>query len=454
MMVCVGFISNSVTGNTGIRGFKYSPSDCVGKMGNRFSRETLIIENKDVLRDDWQPDKLVEREEELDAYTSSLTPVIRGWQPNNVFLYGVTGSGKTVATRQLLTELFEESSNYDDVDLNIVEVNCKSLNSSYQVAVNLVNEIRNSSYRLTTVNIDKPKISETGYPQQRVFDELYSDIEEVGGTVLFVLDEIDNIGASDDILYELPRARSTYDLDAKVGVIGISNDFKFRDNLSSKVKDTLCEEEIMFRPYDATELSRILNRRIKKAFVDDEYIAQDVIPLCAAFAAQDSGSARQALRLLRKSGDIAEQKISNGERDDLLVTEEDVREGEKAIHRQQVIEGMNTLTRHGHFVLLTVCELASEEKTPARTKMIHKRYRQVANDFGSDPLKRRRVHDHLSDLSLHSILQKRSKTEGRGNYNEYELDVQISSVIEVLENEFKEDSISPIRARADMNGLI
>jgi len=31
--------------------------------------------------------------------TPPLRPVIQGWQPNNVFLYGVTGVGKTAATR-------------------------------------------------------------------------------------------------------------------------------------------------------------------------------------------------------------------------------------------------------------------------------------------------------------------------------------------------------------------
>ena len=423
-------------------------------MGTRFSREPLIIEDKDILRDNWQPEELIEREEELDMYTSALTPIVRGWQPNNIFLYGVTGSGKTVATRQLITELLDECKNYDDVNLNVVDMNCKSLNSSYQVAVNLVNEMRDPSYQLTTLDLDKPQISETGHPQQQVFDELYDDIETVGGTVLFVLDEIDNIGTSDDILYELPRAKSTYNLDAKIGVIGISNDFKFRDNLSPKVKDTLCEEEIMFSPYNANELQQILRQRAQKAFIDEKYLEQEVIPLCAAFAAQDSGSARQALRLLRKSADIAEDKLRKDKRSERMVTETDVREGEIDIHRQQVIEGIDSLTKHGHLVLLTVCELASEQKTPSRTKEIHRRYKSVANDFGAKQLKRRRVHDHLSDLELHGVLEKRSTTAGRGNYNQYELDVQISSVLEVMEDRFDEDSISPIRAKAQMHDII
>lgn len=154
-------------------------------------------------------------------------------------------------------------------------------------------------------------MSETGYQQKRIFNELYTDLEAIGGTILIVLDEIDTIGSDDDILYELPRARSNYRLDVKLGVIGISNNFKFRDNLTPKVKDTLCEEEILFPPYDAPDLQNILRKRADSALYEG-VLEDDVIPLCAAFAAQDSGSARQALRLFRKAAEIAEEEALSG----------------------------------------------------------------------------------------------------------------------------------------------
>lgn len=184
-------------------------------------------------------------------------------------------------------------------------------NTSYQVAVNVLNEIRASSQPLTSVSSSRDPMSETGYQQKRIFNELYTDLEAIGGTILIVLDEIDTIGSDDDILYELPRARSNYRLDVKLGVIGISNNFKFRDNLTPKVKDTLCEEEILFPPYDAPDLQNILRKRADSALYEG-VLEDDVIPLCAAFAAQDSGSARQALRLFRKAAEIAEEEALSG----------------------------------------------------------------------------------------------------------------------------------------------
>jgi cell division control protein 6 len=43
-----------------------------------------------------------------------------------------------------------------------------------------------------------------------------------------------------------------------LGVIGISNDFGFRNELSPKVKDTVCEEEIHFPQYQTPELEVVL----------------------------------------------------------------------------------------------------------------------------------------------------------------------------------------------------
>lgn len=83
-----------------------------------------------------------------------------------------------------------------DLDLSIISLNCESLNSSYQVAVNLVNRIR----------APEDQISKTGHPQYEIYEFLWRELDALGGTVLLVLDEVDNIGESDSILYQIPRA--------------------------------------------------------------------------------------------------------------------------------------------------------------------------------------------------------------------------------------------------------
>lgn len=107
-----------------------------------------------------------------------------------------------------------------------------------------------------------------------------------------VLDEVDSVGGRDELLYELSRARANGKLeDTKVIVIGISNDFRFREQLDPRVQDTLCEREVQFPPYDAPELENILTSRADVAITEDA-IGQGVLKFCAALAARDSGSAR------------------------------------------------------------------------------------------------------------------------------------------------------------------
>ena len=383
-----------------------------------FTRDTKIFRNEDMLREDYQPDSITAREQEIEAYKTALQPVVNGAQPRNVFLYGKTGVGKTAVSRHLLERLQRDTAEFDDVDLSVFWLNCTNLSSSYQVAVNLVNTLR----------ADDDRISTTGHPQQQVFDILYEELDRVGGTVLLVFDEIDHIGSNDEILYEIPRARSNgYLDDAKPGVIGISNDFGFRDELSPKVKDTLCEEEIHFSPYNAPELEAILQKRAKGALYEDA-VDDAVISLCAAIAAQDTGSARQGLDLLYKSGEITRSE------DNSRITESNVYRAKGTLEQSQIEHGMRELTKHGHLSLVAVLQLALEDKTPTRVREVFPLYRRISEHSSVDPLVRRRMHDHLADLAMLGILDRRAKNEGRagGQYYEYEFNVSLELVINVV----------------------
>lgn len=385
-----------------------------------FNRDDAIFKDEDVLREDWRPDTIIGRTEEIDQYHNALQPVVRGAQPLNIFLYGKTGVGKTIVTELILEQLQEDVAQFNDVDLTVEYLRCNSLNSSYQVVAHLINRLKP----------DGEKIATTGYDQQTLFNLLWDELDRVGGTVLIVLDEIDNIGTSDDILYELPRARANGHVDdAKPGVIGISNDFKFRNRLSPKVKDSLCDEEIEFPPYDATQLIKILEDRAEKAFYPDA-LTDDIIPLCAAFAAQDSGSARQALRLLYQAGTVAVNEPAD------QVQEDHVREAEDQLQREDIADKVRDLTTHAHLILMAVVQHEVTGETPVRTRDIYPTYEQLAEDAGINPLVTRRMRDHLSELALYSVLEQRSRNDGynKGSYYEFELAIPVETAVDVLES--------------------
>ena len=408
-----------------------------------FQRDQQIFADAAPLDDSYEPEDIRERDDELEKYQRALQPVIDNRPTSNIFLYGKTGTGKTVATKFMLSHLEADAATYDDVDLSTVWVSCENLSSSYQVAVALVNEIRESQ--------NKEKISTTGYSQQRVFDILYDELDALGGTVILVLDEIDNIGHSDDILYGLPRARSNgYVDEVRPVIIGISNDFKFRENLSPKVKDTLAEKEILFPPYDANQLRSILKPRAEKSF-HDGVLADEVVPLCSAFAAQDTGSARQAIRLLREAGELAQAN------DRESVSEDEVRDAQEELEKNQLYEGMQELTTQGHAVLCALAYHQSLEEVPIRSSDLYERYTKICERLDADSVSERRVRDHLSDMNMLGLISVYEHNEGlsAGRYHEYELDVPLTAVLDVLlsTNRFK-DLADIIESTADNNNLL
>ena len=385
----------------------------------KFTADDDIFLDEDVLRDSHIPNDLIERDRELSEYQAALKPVIKGARPRNIFLYGQTGVGKTLATEMVMNRLKIDQKDYDHVDVEVVEILCKPLSTSYQVAVKLVNAFRNP----------EEKIPATGYTHDAVMEMLWTHIIELEAThVIFVLDEVDSIGSDDDILYQLPRCNDNGNVPAeetKVGVVGISNDFTFRDNLSARVKDSLCDEEIHFPPYDADQLKNILEQRCENAF-QNSVLRDDVIPLCAAMAGQESGSARQALKLIFKAGDLAR---SNG---NVEVTEQHVRDAEPLVQEGKVEDELNSLPTQSHLTLYSVWQLSEQEQTPVKSTEIYEVYREAAEVVGMDVKTDRTIRDRLSQLRLKGFLKAEERNKGPqgGSFFLYSLGDVRSEVIE------------------------
>lgn len=374
----------------------------------KFSPEDDIFVDEEVLRDSHTPEVLLERDEQLEQYQNALKPVIKGSRPKNIFLVGQTGVGKTVATKLIREQFSKDQEEYDHVDAEFLYLNCKKLSNSYRVAANLVNKFRD----------DENQITPTGYPRDMIYDMLYDELRDLDSThILIILDEIDSVGDDDEILYELPRCNDNEidPDDIYVGVIGISNDFTFRDNLSARVKDTLCEEEIHFPPYDANELRTILEQRADKAFVDG-VLEDDVIPLSAAFAGNESGSARQALDFLYKAGDLARQE------DTPRVSEDHVRRAEPLVKENKIKQELEKLPSQSHLTLYAVMMLHASDQLPAKSADIYREYRRAAKQIDADVKTDRTIRDRLSQLKLKGFLSKTRENRGEegGRFDLYD----------------------------------
>ncbi|AUX10526.1 cell division control protein 6 [Halalkaliarchaeum desulfuricum] len=380
-----------------------------------------IFADKEVLSEGYQPETILEREAEIELYRNAFKDVLFGHPPPNVFIYGKTGVGKTAVTRYILDALQEEVDGRPEADdLTVLWHNCNG-ETPYSTARAFINDLKPAA---------EDPFPRRGYSLPEALERFYDLLDRRGGTFLLVLDEIDHLKESDTLLYELPRARANDHVDdAQLGVVGISNNYAFRESLSPKVKDTLMEREISFAPYSADELRTILEHRASMAFRDDGY-DPSAIGLCAALAARDTGNARQALDLLLNAGDIAE------ERGDDAVTDEHVSDAEERVRRGRVLKHVRDQTIHAQLVLETVARLQEDGHAPVRSKTIYDAYTTIAEEWGHDPLSSlKSVQNHLSDLHMLGFLTRHEHNDGRagGSYYTYEVEHDAAAIVDVRE---------------------
>lgn len=392
----------------------------------KFTPESFPYANREALLDDYTPVTLVGRDDELEEYHAALLPAVNGEQPSNIFLYGKAGVGKTASTKFLLDRLTTDAKEYG-VPISTVFLNCDGSNSSYNVAVELVNCYRTSD----------DTISNSGYPQAQVYDMLWDELDERGGLHIVVLDEVDHL-EDDSILYQLSRARENRNIEtARVAVVGISNDLTFRDSLSPKVRSSLCERTISFSTYDATELRAVLEQRHEVAFEDD-VLSDDVLPLCAAYGAQESGDARKALDLLLKAGDKAREERQEGtdENQSETVAERHVRAGRRLLEREEVERGIKDLSENEQIMLYALATFHADRKTPVRSRKHYERYKRFSERAKDDSFTSRWMRDQMDDLAMLGLVSVEKRNEGLsgGQYREHDLAQDLSVVVDALSN--------------------
>jgi cell division control protein 6 len=207
------------------------------------------------------------------------------------------------------------------------------------------------------------------------------------------------------LLYELTRINEGLN-NSKVSIVGISNDLRLKEFLDPRVLSSLSEEEMVFRPYDAGELRNILSERVASAFRDGA-LSDAALSLCSALAAAEHGDARRALDLLRVAGEVAERTGAN------VVVEDHVREAEKHIEHNRVIEALKNLTLHSKLVVLSVYHLNRTEVHRAITGEIYEVYNEICGELSVTPLTQRRLSSLVNELDSMGLLNAKVISMGR-----------------------------------------
>ncbi len=385
-----------------------------------------IFKDKSFLQLNYTPEEIPHRDVQIKQIASILAPVLRGERTSNLFLYGKTGTGKTLSIQFVRDELMKRVDKGKDFKLRIEYLNCK------------LKKVSDTEYRILAELIKKMggEIPTTGLPTEAVYSKFIEIIDSEKQLVVLILDEIDQAvkKISSDFLYNLTRLNSELSK-TKMCIVGISNNLTFLEELDPRVRSSLSEEEIVFPPYNALQLQEILDKRAKVAFKEG-VVQQGVIAKCAAFAAREHGDARRAIDLLRVAGELADREGSKK----ILVKHID--EANDNIEKDKILDVIRTEPKQFQLVLYSIMELSTKKNNqPIFTGDVYNFYQDLCVKNKLEVLTQRRVSDIIQEFDMLGIINVKVISKGRGGRMR-EIKLAISKNIFEKAKKIVEDSLN------------
>lgn len=140
------------------------------------------------------PSHLPHRDEHIQRLAGILAPALHESKISNVFVYGKTGTGKTIVTKYVLSRL-EKKATEMGAPVKIAYINCRLAGTNYRVLAEICRAIG-------------VQVPFTGIAVGELLERFSNGIIADRTALLVALDEIDALirhSADDSLLYELTR---------------------------------------------------------------------------------------------------------------------------------------------------------------------------------------------------------------------------------------------------------
>ena len=398
-------------------------TDPIDELLDAAEASNQLIKKRDFLHFTYIPEIIQHRNNELEQVTHSLSPILRQSRPSNLLVYGKPGTGKTLVVKKVILKIQErvENSNFP---IRLIYTNSKEETTLYGLLVSFGRQL----------DLNEKELPSTGLAISEVFKRLLNNINQTKTNVIFVIDEIDYLvqlvsKTGKDILYQLTRANERLE-NSSLTIVGISNDLTFKERLDPRVISSLGEEEIVFPNYSMDQIRKILQDRIKIAFMPD-VVEESAVNLCAAMAGREHGDARRAIDLLRVAGEIAERKQAE------KLTEGHIREASQKIEENKETTALQSYPLHEKLVILAVMKASG-----SATGEIYSTYKELCKSIRQKELTQRRITQMLSEIELSGIVTGRIVHQGiHGRTKKYKLTISPDMVKETFKNDITLEDI-------------
>lgn len=363
-----------------------------------------VFENEEVFKPNYVPEQLYFRSDELFKIGDYLSPLNEGTNPEDVSIYGQTGTGKTAVMKYVTDQIhsrFEDRNN-----VNMVYISCREQTTKREVYSKVADEII------------PDEVPRSGHSTDRYFEFIKEYLEEKNGVLVVVLDEIDFLQRNKEI--DVEELLYNFTDKNNISIIIVSNNRKWKENIKdSRVFSRMGISEIQFSGYSENQIKLILEDRAEKGLNEDIW-DKETIEHVAHKAAGGEGDARVAIKILHQAAKkFKDQLKSVTNPDPSKITRNHIKEASKLVETDRFYtEYIRNLPAQKKFAMAGIA-LANKKpdnsdritEKPTLTR-VYKKYKKVINginensEFDLEIKRRPTIWRYINELTTYGFVSK------------------------------------------------
>lgn len=332
------------------------------------------------------------RDKEIKDLSSHFAPIFRQDHPIHLSLFGKTGTGKTVTMLYFLS-MIQSLCLKQQIPLKYIHLDLSTPKPCFRALNDLA------------CFLDAAKRYKKGISLDELMGRIEEKMKDYQGYFVLFIDEVDHVRRDLDSFLKFLVKRLPQSVAPKLVLVFSSNKLNWQENIDPRIKSFIKLNELLFEPYNAFDLRKILSLRIKKA-LDPKMIQKGIVEKIAAVSSRTHGDARKAVELLSKSAHIAEKEGTS-------ITLELVDRAMEEIERDKYIAMVKSSPKQLQAALYSVIALSSYRKKPFHTGDAYEAYHSFCVKIHLRALTQRAFSDLVSELDMYGFIQARVLSKGR-----------------------------------------
>jgi cell division control protein 6 len=353
-----------------------------------------VIKDLRVLDFDYVPSELPHRTEQLKRLALLFKPLLTD-VPQNAFIRGPVGTGKTAMTKHFCQSLVSIARKQGKI-IEYVHINCRKRSTDAMVMLGILTHFDS-------------RFPDRGFSVQEMLQVLRTQLQRREAQLLLILDEVDALvkKKASNILYDLTRFNDeTMKAGTPVSVIIISQKDVFAEIDTAALSTFKRSNIIALEKYTNDELYDIVEQRVNLAFYPNTVLRESVDLI--ADIASECGDARFAIELLWKAGICADEKHMK------QVVPEYVRAAKAETFSIVTETKLKNLERHQLLMLLAIAKrLLKDGSAYTSTGEVEKTYTITCEEYSEIPRAHTMFWQNLKDIEKAGFIHVKLSGKGR-----------------------------------------